>query len=172
MDTARTVTATFTQSPVWVSVAVSGGGRVVGSSGGVDCGLACVAGFPLNAQLSLAALPANGYAFTGWGGACSGVGYCSLTMDRIQGVTAGFVPAFPLSLLANPGGVVTLAPGGNSCQGICVLNFRSGSSVTLSAAPASGWRFADWGGACYGVSGDCTVTMNAAQNVTANFLTP
>jgi hypothetical protein len=40
--------------------------------------------------------------------------------------------------------------------------------VTLTAAPASGSTFVDWGGSCVG-AGNCTVTMTAARAVTATF---
>ena len=40
--------------------------------------------------------------------------------------------------------------------------------MTLTATPASGWGFAGWSGACSGF-GNCVVTMNAAQSVSATF---
>src|SRR5207244_8485831 len=48
-------------------------------------------------------------------------------------------------------------------------SYDSGTTVTLSATPASGSTFASWSG-CDTVSGpSCTVTMNAARSVTATF---
>ena len=44
-----------------------------------------------------------------------------------------------------------------------------GSAVTLTATPAAGSAFAGWGGACSGTSATCTVTMDAAKGVTAEF---
>ncbi|MFA6311851.1 MAG: hypothetical protein WCV99_11750 [Sterolibacterium sp.] len=40
--------------------------------------------------VTLTATPASGSAFTGWSGACSGVGSCTITMDADQNVTATF----------------------------------------------------------------------------------
>jgi hypothetical protein len=40
--------------------------------------------------------------------------------------------------------------------------------VTLSAAPASGSTFAGWSNECTG-TGNCTLSMTAARNVTATF---
>ena len=43
--------------------------------------------------------------------------------------------------------------------------------ITLTASAASPSTFVGWGGACasFGTSSECTVTMSAAQSVTANF---
>jgi Divergent InlB B-repeat domain len=47
--------------------------------------------------------------------------------------------------------------------------FNFGSTVTLTESPASGSTFAGWSGAGCSGTGTCTVTMNAAQTVTAAF---
>ena len=59
--------------------------------------------------------------------------------------------------------------GGIYCGANCSASFPSGSFVTLTAIPISGYEFTGWGGACGGYGNSCTVTMNAAQTVTANF---
>ncbi len=48
-------------------------------------------------------------------------------------------------------------------------DYITGDSVTLTAAPATGYVFTGWGGACAGTSPVCTVTMDGAKNVTASF---
>jgi beta-lactam-binding protein with PASTA domain len=40
--------------------------------------------------VTLAASPASGSSFTGWTGACSGTGTCTVTMDAAKSVTATF----------------------------------------------------------------------------------
>ena len=67
-------------------------------------------------------------------------------------------------------GTVSSAPAGINCGTACSASFTSGTSVALTATPASGSSFAGWGGACSGL-GACSVTMNAAQSVTASFNT-
>ena len=66
-------------------------------------------------------------------------------------------------------GAVSSNVGGIACGKICSANFASGTAVTLTAIPVSGYQFTGWGGACRGYGNSCTVTMNAAQSVTANF---
>jgi hypothetical protein len=65
-------------------------------------------------------------------------------------------------------GSVESAPGGIFCGGTCWANFAIGAVVTLSARPNPTATFAGWSGACSG-AGTCTVTMDAAKSVTANF---
>ena len=43
--------------------------------------------------------------------------------------------------------------------------------MTLVAHPDTGWTLGAWGGACSG-TGACTVAMNEAKSVTADFLPP
>jgi uncharacterized protein (TIGR03437 family) len=47
-------------------------------------------------------------------------------------------------------------------------SYPAGTVVTLTATPNSGSTFAGWSGACSG-TGNCTVTMNSNQSVTATF---
>jgi hypothetical protein len=55
------------------------------------------------------------------------------------------------------------------CPGTCSASFTAGKTVVLSATPGSGSKFSSWSGGCSGTSPTCTVTMNAAEDVTANF---
>ena len=54
------------------------------------------------------------------------------------------------------------------CLTTCGASFGSGTQVTLTATPQSGYVFAGWSGACSG-TGSCVVTMSMAENVTATF---
>ncbi|CAK0775093.1 conserved exported hypothetical protein [Gammaproteobacteria bacterium] len=66
-------------------------------------------------------------------------------------------------------GVVTSTPAGIDCGSDCTEDYAGGTSVTLTATPATGSTFAGWnGGGCSG-SGVCILTMNAATTVTATF---
>jgi uncharacterized repeat protein (TIGR02543 family) len=69
----------------------------------------------------------------------------------------------------NGSGTVTSNPAGVSCGTACSNTFDVGSSVVLTAAPSVGTSFAGWSGAGCSGTGTCTVAVNAAKTVTANF---
>jgi uncharacterized repeat protein (TIGR02543 family) len=48
-------------------------------------------------------------------------------------------------------------------------SYASGTVVTLTATPISGWSFAGWSGAITGTTNPTTVTMDANKSVTATF---
>ena len=66
-------------------------------------------------------------------------------------------------------GTVTSSPAGIDCGAACAAEFAVGSSVTLTAASASGSSFSGWSGACAGTVSTCTVTVGQARSVTAGF---
>jgi uncharacterized repeat protein (TIGR02543 family) len=74
-----------------------------------------------------------------------------------------------LNVSQSGSGTVTSNPAGINCGADCTENYACGTSVTLTAAPASGWNFSGWGGDCSGTSPTCTIIMNAAKSVTATF---
>ena len=157
-----------------LTVAAPSNGTVASSPAGINCGTTCSANFAGGTAVTLAATPASGYVFGGWSGACTGTGACTVTMDAAKSVTATFkaqtATKYKLTVAkAGTGvGTVTSNPAGINCGTVCSYDFSGGTSVALSATPASGYVFAGWSGACTG-TGACTVPMNAAKNVTATF---
>jgi len=73
-----------------VRVAPSGSGTVRSSPGGIDCGQSCSATFTDRTHVVLSAFAASGWRFSGWSGACSGTGDCSVTMTADTTVQATF----------------------------------------------------------------------------------
>jgi uncharacterized repeat protein (TIGR02543 family) len=66
-------------------------------------------------------------------------------------------------------GSVTSSPPGINCPSAsCTMSVSYGTSVSLTARPATGYVFGGWSGACSG-SGTCTLTVNSNQSVTAQF---
>jgi hypothetical protein len=94
--TAHIVTASFNGQPppapqVKLTVIKAGSGRgYVGGSGGIDCGPTCSALEGPGAKVQLTALADAGSTFSGWSGACTGAGPCSLTMSGSLTITARF----------------------------------------------------------------------------------
>jgi titin len=75
---------------------------------------------------------------------------------------------FTLTVARAGVGTGTVSGGLINCGASCGGDFDAGSSVTLTAAPASGSTFAGWSGPCTGV-GSCTVWFDAGKAVTATF---
>jgi uncharacterized repeat protein (TIGR02543 family) len=75
----------------------------------------------------------------------------------------------PLTVAKTGIGTVTSTPAGIACGSTCSATFTTGTTVTVSPAPAAGYTFAGWSGACTGTA-SCTVTMNAAVNLVASFV--
>jgi Divergent InlB B-repeat domain len=78
-----------------------------------------------------------------------------------------------VSLTINGSGSVISSAGPGiraSCPGSCSgqVSTTSGTSITFSALPASGWHFAGWSGACSG-NGPCSVTPASNASLTATF---
>jgi len=73
-----------------------------------------------------------------------------------------------LTVRRSGSGTVVSDEAGITCGSDCSEPYLSGTPVTLSATPASGYYFSGWSGACTG-TGACTVTMTAAKSVTATF---
>ncbi len=86
MDADKTVTAFFTEIPQYtLTVNTSGPGTVtLDPPGGT---------YYRDTVVTLTPVPASGYVFSSWSGACSGTGECSVTMDAPKTVTANFVAA-------------------------------------------------------------------------------
>ena len=110
MDQGRTVTATFeADQPLTVTKSGSGSGLVSSTPAGVDCGSDCNESYTYGTSVTLSAAPAAGSAFTGWSGACSGTGPCTVTMDAARGVGATFAPLTSSQPSGSLGGFVNNA---------------------------------------------------------------
>lgn len=86
-DTAAPVPVDY---PLSVSKAGDGSGNITSSTGGISCGTTCSAKLPAGTAVGLTATPDAGSTFTGWSGACTGTGACSLTLSAAAAATATF----------------------------------------------------------------------------------
>ena len=157
-----------------LSIGVNGQGSVQSSPAGVDCGVVCASAFDEGTPVSLTVVAGSGFRFDGWGGACSGPGPCTVTLQSDTQVWATFVVipprqhAITVILTGTGAGTISSQPTGIDCGKTCSATFDEGTGVTLTAAAAAGSEFGGWGGACSG-NGGCTVTMNREQVVAARF---
>jgi hypothetical protein len=88
-------------------------------------------------------------------------------MNADKSVTASFAAAqaeFTLTLAKAGTGTGTVGALPSSSTG----KYKAGTDVSVTAAPGTGCKFTNWSGACSG-NGNCSVRMDAAKSVTANF---
>lgn len=141
---------------VLLTVGKAGSGEVRSEPTGILCGDSCTASFESGTRVTLVATPAAGFRFVRWEEGCTGPGECGVTLDAATSVRAVFeaVPPAPtlhrLTVSVNGSGQVRSTPAGIDCPGTCSAEFDSGVRVELVATAATGWRQADWSGACTG----------------------
>ena len=140
-----------------VSVAGAGGSVDVGVIVGGGASEANVPGasqgfaFNVEATATLTAVPAGGYAFSAWTGACAGQG-AACALDDVVGdaeAEAAFVVLSTLTVTAGPNGSVdvevgvadVMEVGADSSQGFTVSVL---SAATLTATAGGGYAFTGW----------------------------
>lgn len=176
MNQAQSVRASFgTPTDYTLTITTGVGGVVSGTSGVNVCSDAtCMDTLAPNTQVSLYATSVSGYKFSGWGGACSGfgTGTCSLNMSSNQVVSAAFtsIPSDHESLSVHLDGSGSVTGSAINCPTACNQDYAYSTVVTLMASPSSGYQFAGWYGPCTGTSTTCSVIMDKTQSVTARFV--
>jgi hypothetical protein len=134
-----------------------------------ECTQSCTLDLDQGVAATLSAVPRAGARFVRWQGACTGTGFCQVTLDTARSVTAVFAAAtFRLTASVSGRGTVSSAPGGVACPARCSSSFKADSSVRLRPKPAAGFRFVSWTGACRG-TGACVVKMSQNRSVKATF---
>ena len=153
----HTISATFTQITYTVTVNISGQGTVTKNPNTTS--------YTSGSTVQLTATPATGYSFTGWSGSVSGTtNPDSITVNGNKVITATFAAqtyALTVNKAGTGSGTVTLSPSGGS--------YTYGTSVTLTATPATGSTFTGWSGDLSGSSSSASLTMNSTHTVTATF---
>lgn len=180
LDVNRTCTATFNlrSFALTVTKAGSGEGTVTSQPAGINCGGTCNANFNVGQSVTLTAAATAGSVFGGWTGACasSNANTATVLMDAVKTCGVTFTRQFELAVAftGQGTGAVTLAPSGKVCTAACTELANSGATITLKAQPGANDQFGGWAGDCSASATDPTVasvTMNAAKNCTAQFLT-
>jgi uncharacterized repeat protein (TIGR02543 family) len=138
-----------------------------------------VDGTAYTATLTLSAN--TGYTFTGLaGGSING---STATISNNTGGTVTLAYTFPATAVTQYALTVIVTGSGSvsdgetppqiaACTatgGVCSGSYASGTTVTLTATPETGYSFAGWSGDCSGTATTTTVTMTAARNCSASF---
>jgi hypothetical protein len=170
MSGAKSVTANFALKTYTVTVSLSGAGTVSSSPEVLTCnGSSCSGTFNHGTTLRLTPQPAAGNALSGWGGACTGLGACTITLAGDINVSAAFGSGrnLDVTLIGNGGGTINSNPSGISCtSGTCSYSFPTGENVILFETPSMGSLFSGWAGICSG-TGICSFSMDEAKTVSA-----
>jgi hypothetical protein len=170
-----------------VAVTKTGSGDITGTVDGttvINCGSQCSNSNVTDRKtMILTATPVSGWRFGSWGGSAAGCGTsstCSLAVgNKVNlAISATFLEGAGASLTINPApvnGMITSSPSGINCGSsgsACTNVYAVGTSVTLTATPASGYVFAGWGGEVCSGLGPCTLTLNENTALSATFALP
>jgi sugar lactone lactonase YvrE len=185
MNEAKSVTATFDlkatpKFKLTVTKAGTGSGKVTSEPPGISCGATCSAEFEEGTTVNLSAFAAEGSEFREWGGACSGVGICEVTITEAKEVTAFFAHAKQVLTVIQKGsgaGTTTSKPKGVKCATTCSLaeaKLYKGTPVLLKVKAASGSNVAGFTGCDKSsklneTEATCEVTMAEAKTVEVEY---
>lgn len=123
--------------------------------------------FDEGTTVTVTATPAQGWEFSGWTGDATGTSTSvAVTMNGNKNVTATFTQIttttqYTLSVAANGNGTISKSPDNAA--------YDSGTNVTLTATPASGYQFSGWSGDASGTQNPLSLTMNSNKSITATF---
>jgi len=146
-----------------------------GLSGDPSNSLGCNAGSYIATEaLTLYASPSPEWVLSGWSGTDNDTSNSTTNVVTMPAgaheVTVTFIPkTYSLYVYKNGNGNVTSNPTGINCGTDCTENYNSGTLVTLTATPDSGYTFNGWSGDCTG-TGVCEVSMTTGRGVTATFV--
>jgi hypothetical protein len=177
LNSDTTVTATFTliKETLTVTKAGTGSGSVSSSPAGISCGATCSAQFDYGTMVTLTPTADSGSAFTGWTGACSGIGACVVTMDQARAVTATFdaVPTQSVPPSVPVSGLFCGVQHRGKCNGIKIKTVFTGpgNAVWQFAAynPSPGHARANGAASKIVVLGSIKRTITKAGTVTIVF---
>ncbi len=188
MDGNKGVTARFSTASYSLTVTKTGegAGSIISSVPAGAINMSCVSCgqtklLAKNIAVTLFATPLENSTFVGWSGACNTTTpSCSLIMDGPKDVAGEFTSAVKTLTIITEGdgyGVVKSSTGDIECgkdiwwgdKTNCTKTYETTTSVTLTATKGVGSIFVGWTGACTGTETTCTVSVDSAKTVTANF---
>ena len=156
----------------------NGNGTVTGTPAGINCGDTCTHVIAPNGSVTLNAQGSAPDTFTGWSGACSGSGACSLTMDTSKLVFANFSAppgSKPLDYTdmwwageaENGWGMAVIQHAPSNVQFNAFYVYEANRAPTWFVMPGGTWNanFTSYTGALYRPSGNALNDFDAAKVV-------
>jgi Leucine-rich repeat (LRR) protein len=155
-----------------LTITTTSGGIISSAPPGIQCEGDCEESYAEGTTVTLTATPNTGYAFSSWGGACSGTTTSvDITLNTNQTCSATFAPIrHTLTVTTTSGGIISSAPPGIQCEEDCEESYAEGTTVTLTATPNTGYAFSSWGGACSGTTTSVDITLNTDKTCSATFI--
>jgi pectate lyase len=160
----HTITKDAAANLFYIGLAYAGGGTVNYTLSTTIVGQGSVnpssGTYASGTSVSMTATPASGWQFDSWSGGSTS-NPATVVMNANKSITANFsqIPTTNYTLTTVVNGQGSISPNGGS--------FAAGTSVSVTATPASGWKFDSWSGGS--TANPATVTMNANKSITANF---
>jgi len=151
----RNVVARFTGYPVAMQAAPAAGGSVTRDPDQPT--------YAPGSTVTITAMPAVGYAFSGWSGDAQGLANpLVLTVDGPKAITANFLGhAVTVTTLPPDAGTVVRIPE--------QATYAPGTSLMLTARPKAGYGFVGWSGDANGPFNPTTLVVNGPKSVSASF---
>ena len=121
-----------------------------------------VSGYLVGETATITAYPKEGFVFSGWSGDATGTeNPIKIVMNTNKNVTATFSPGPRYRLTNTVIGLGTISP--------ATGDYAQGSTQTITAFPANGYRFVGWSQDLSGNTNPTTLTMNSDKQITATF---
>lgn len=160
IDSETEVTAVFNRITYPLTIEIIGEGSVE-----KEILSAKTTDYVIGTSVQLTAVPEGDFLFYEWSGDIGSANSSSnpvvIEMDEPKTVTAEFREGFELSTSVVPQGAGTIEPG----SGV----FISGSSVSIEANAAYGWRFAEWSGDITGSENPYDLTFSSDVALEGHF---
>ena len=157
MDSNKTITATFTETPlVYYILTINkvGNGTVTPASGNT---------YLSGTIVNIEAKPDTGWQFKNWSEDLSSTSNkTTITMNSNKTITATFtiIPSYILTINKVGNGTITPASGSS---------YPTNTIVNIEARPDNGWQFKNWSGDFSSTTNKTTITMNSNKTITATF---
>jgi len=191
MDSDKSLTANFIVNvgntrTLNVSIAEGSGTVSVDAGEGNDlsCPGTCDGVYANGTSMYIQAVPAEGFEFAGWGGACGSSNPCSFLLNTNVNLTATFQPVagnhmVTVDFLDSGTGRVTLFSDEppyvcDNLMSLCSISRANNSTISAHACTSAGSTFTGWAGfsggaTCWGTA-PCEFILESDTNIAARFV--